>query len=122
MLNARFENATEFSISPENFPVLCQRLAQAGYFLTYTASVEQDGIYVLGDPSVGQTPKMIKSILRTTLHPPETETEHQPIPFALIVHPKEGVNWNEWPAWGGQTIAIDLADTQFDLKPGRIRL
>jgi mitogen-activated protein kinase kinase kinase len=71
---------------------------------------------------VGHTPKMIKSILRTTLHPPDNENEDQPVPFALIVHPKEGVNWDDWPSWGGQIIEIDLAETQFDLKSGRIRL
>jgi mitogen-activated protein kinase kinase kinase len=121
-LNARFENATEFSISEENFPILCQRLAQAGYFLTYTASVEQDGIYVLGDPSAGEMPKQIKSILRTTLHPPESEDPNHAIPFALIVYPKSGFNWDNWPAWGGQVIETDLADPQFEIKPGRIRL
>lgn len=122
LLNARFENATEFSIAEENFPVLCQRLALAGYYLTYTASVEQDGIYVIGDPSVGETPKQIKSILRTTLHPPENEEPDHPIPFALIVYPKTGFNWDNWPGWGGHIIETDLADPQFDIKPGRIRL
>jgi len=122
LLNARFENATEFSISPDNFPILCHRLAQAGYYLTYTASVEQDGMYVLGDPSVGEMPKQIKSILRTTLHPPENENPDNPIPFALIVYPKGGFNWDAWASWGGQIIETDLADPQFEIRPGRIRL
>jgi mitogen-activated protein kinase kinase kinase len=122
MLNARFENATEFSISENNFPILCRRLAQAGFYLTYTASVEQDGIYILGDPSIGEQPKQIKSVLRTTLHPPETETLDAQIPFALIVYPKGGFNWEAWPSWGGHIIETDLADPHFDIKPGRIRL
>jgi mitogen-activated protein kinase kinase kinase len=122
VLNARFENATEFSIPNGNFPILCQRLARAGYYLTYTASVEADGIYVLGDPLAGETPKQIKSILRTTLHPPENEDPDRPIPFALIVYPKSDFNWDEWATWSGQVIETDLADTQFEIKPGRIRL
>lgn len=122
LLNARFENATEFSISENNFPVLCERLARAGYYLTYTASVEHDGIYILGDPSIGEMPKQINSILRTTLHPPDNEDPDHPIPFALIVHPKSGYNWDEWPIWGGQIIETDLADPQFEIRPGRIRL
>jgi mitogen-activated protein kinase kinase kinase len=126
LLSVRFENATEFSISQENFPILCHRLAQAGYYLTYTASVEQDGIYILGDPSIGENPKQIKSILQTTLHPPEDEDEDEdpdhPIPFALIVYPKPDFNWDDWASWGGQVIETDLADPQFDIRPGRIRL
>lgn len=121
-LNIRFENSTEFSISQENFPLLCHRLAQAGYYLTYTASVEQDGIYILGNPSIGETPKQIKSILRTTLHPPETEDPDQPVPFALIAHPKSELNWDDWSSWGGQVIETDLAEPQFKIRPGRIRL
>lgn len=124
LLNARFENATEFSISEENFPILMSRLAQAGYYLTYTATVEADGIYVLGDPSIGEQPKQIKSILRTTLHPPESEEgdPNHSIPFALIVYPKSDFNWDAWPSWGGQIIETDLADPQFEIRPGRIRL
>lgn len=90
--------------------------------MAYTASVEADGIYVLGDPSIGENPKQIKSILRTTLHPPENEDPDHPIPFALIVCPKSGFDWDEWPSWGGQVIETDLADPQFDIRPGRIRL
>ena len=122
LLNGRFENATEFSIAPENFPTLCHRLAQSGYYLAYTASVEADGIYVLGDPSIGEAPKQIKSILRTTLHPRENEEPDRPVPFALIVYPKSGFNWDEWPSWGGHIVETDLADPQFEIKPGRIRL
>jgi mitogen-activated protein kinase kinase kinase len=106
----------------QNFPILCRRLAEAGYYLTYTASVEQDGIFILGDPGAGENPKQIKSILRTTLHPPETEEPDQPIPFALIVFPKGGFNWDEWPQWGGHITETDLVDPHFDLKEGRIRL
>jgi mitogen-activated protein kinase kinase kinase len=122
MLNARFENATEFSIPEANFPILARRLAQAGFFLTYTASVEQDGIYILGDPSMGEKSKQIKSILRTTLNPPENEAADAQVPFALIVYPSSGFNWEGWPSWGGQIIETDLADPHFDIKPGRIRL
>ena len=100
------------------------RLAQGGYYLTYTATVEADGIYVLGDPSIGLQPKLIKSILRTTLHPPELEEEdsNPSIPFALIVYPKSDFDWDAWPSWGGQIIETDLADPQFEIRPGRIRL
>ena len=100
------------------------RLAQAGYYLTYTATVEADGIYVLGDPSIGEQPKQIKSILRTTLHPPELDEEDpgHSIPFALIVCPKSEFNWDAWPSWGGRIIETDLADPQFEIRQGRIRL
>src|SRR5947207_9296083 len=30
LLNVQFENSTEFSVSQENLPLLCRRLAQAG--------------------------------------------------------------------------------------------
>jgi len=124
LLNARFENATEFSITEENFPILMSRLAEAGYYLTYTATVEADGIYVLGDPSIGQQPKQIKSILRTTLDPPELDEEDpgHSIPFALIVYPKSDFDWDTWPSCGGRIIETDLADAQFEIRPGRIRL
>ena len=67
-------------------------------------------------------PKQIKSILRTTLHPPETEDPDHPVPFALIVYPKSDFNWDDWPSWGGQVIETDLAEPQFEIRPGRIRL
>ena len=46
----------------------------------------------------------------------------QAIPFALVVYPKGGSNWDEWPQWGGHITETDLADPHFDLKEGRIRL
>jgi mitogen-activated protein kinase kinase kinase len=67
-------------------------------------------------------PKQIKSILRTTLHPPDNEDPERPIPFALIVYPPSDFNWGDWRSWGGYIIETDLADPQFEIRPGRIRL
>ena len=91
VLSARFENATDFSISMNSDSLMhfYDRLIDTGHFLVYTASFEHDGIFLLASPTLWNRPKEIAAILGTFYHEEELpETSDRP--YLLIMRPEIG--------------------------------
>lgn len=117
VLSARFENATDFSISMNSDSLMhfYDRLIDTGHFLVYTASFEHDGIFLLASPTLWNRPKEIAAILGTFYHEEELpETSDRP--YLLIMRPEAPLQW------AGRQIDADIREPNVDLKLGHLRL
>jgi mitogen-activated protein kinase kinase kinase len=114
-LSQRFENATEYSVEKTKLRGLVSCLIESGHFLVYTPSVEQEGVYLIADPSLYDQPDQIQSILRTCDHE-EIIGDDTYCSYVLVVAPQEGLPWD------GRVLNVDIREPMVDIKPGRLRL
>jgi mitogen-activated protein kinase kinase kinase len=117
VLNDRFENATDFSISMrrDGLESLYSRLIETGHFLVYTASIEHDGIFLIASPSLLNRPNDIQSILGTCYHSEETP-EDPTNPYILVLRPETPLHWD------GRQVDADIREPATDVKIGHLRL
>lgn len=117
VLSARFENATDFSISMNNESLMhfYDRLIDTGHFLVYTASFEHDGIFLLASASLWNRPAEIAAILGTFFH------EEEPLDtgdrsYVLVMRPESPLQWV------GRQIDANIREPNVDIKLGHLRL
>ncbi|BFZ57643.1 Suppressor of Sensor Kinase (SLN1) [Savitreella phatthalungensis] len=120
-LSMRFENSTEYLVdNVRAWTDLVAVLADTSHVFAYTASVEQDGMYIIVDPSLAAKPELIRDILRTCARP--TSSQEQDLDadlygqYVLVMSPPETLSWP------GQVMEISVPETSFDILPGRIWL
>ncbi|EEB08241.1 STE/STE11 protein kinase [Schizosaccharomyces japonicus yFS275] len=115
IINSKFENAAEYYIDEGNVHYFVNNLVTRGYFLAYTANLEHDGIYIIGDPSLYDNPEGVKTLL---LEFASQEIEHLAVnnSFVLIFSPKNSMVWN------GRVADVDIPDFEIDIQPGHVRL
>ncbi|WFD21295.1 mitogen-activated protein kinase kinase kinase [Malassezia caprae] len=105
---------------------LLQTLLQADYFLVYTSSFEERGIFVLAEPSLHDKPHTIQDLLfqcvRASSRPHEESTpliapeSGPPPPYLLLLTPCEPFLWT------GRVMTLTLPWIDVDLKEQRLRL
>ncbi|WFD37181.1 mitogen-activated protein kinase kinase kinase [Malassezia japonica] len=111
-----------------------QTLLHADYFLVYTSTFEERGIYVLADPSLHDQPDSIQELMFTCirqtrrvsrrrddgLHPDTpTRLRHRTRPppsYLLLLSPREPFLWT------GRVMTLPLPWINVDLKEQRLRL
>lgn len=62
-LTNRFDNSAEFSLEDVDLEAFLPALYESGHFLVYTGTFEQEGIYVVADPSLREKPHLIEHLL-----------------------------------------------------------
>ena len=118
LLGQRFENATEYGISPQHpqLQELYASLVGSGHLMIYTASsIEHEGVFLIASPTLHNRPNAINSILGTSFHA-EDALEDPSNPYILIVRPEEPFHWD------GNKMDVDMRPIITDIRPGRIRL
>lgn len=103
-----------------------QTLLQADYFLVYTSSFEERGIFVLAEPSLHDKPHTIQDLLfqcvRASSRPNEEGTpiiaseSGPPPPYLLLLAPCEPFLWT------GRVMTLTLPWIDVDLKEQRLRV
>lgn len=114
ILTNRFENSAEYILSHNQIHALHEGLVATGHFQAYTASVEHDGIIILGDPSLYERPGKVTDILRAT-YPSDANAEEGD-PYVLII------NANERFSWKGKKRNVHMHEPNLNLQKGRVRL
>lgn len=114
LLSQRFENATEYNVERDKLRPLVESLDESGHFLVLTGTIEEEGIYLIADPSLFDRPEDIKSILRTCYH--DDEARDKLCPYVLIISLHEELSWS------GRVQHLEMQEPLVDIKPGRVRL
>lgn len=124
----QFENATEYSIDTEDATELMDSLRDAGHFLVYTGSLEEERIYVLASPSLYGREHAVSTLLCSAFgkdqgvttpgipgaaQPPVIEQYDD---YIVIFTPWQDI------VWSGEVVDYDVPFTPLALKPKRLRL
>lgn len=116
----RFENSAEFHLDGVDLRAFISGLVASDHFLVYTDSFERDGIYVIGDPTLVDSPDLVKHILsRCFSNSTQTERmlELDDLPhYCLILTPRDPFVWN------GRVMRLQVSKLDFDLRDRRLRL
>ncbi|KAF3939469.1 hypothetical protein ABW19_dt0204946 [Dactylella cylindrospora] len=115
LLSQRFENATEYQVTDKSLPELLGALAESGHFLIET-NMENDGVYLIADPSLYEKPKDIQSIVRACFHEVELLRDEHSCPYVLVICPQHAFLWQ------GRCLSVEIKEPFADVKPGRLRL
>ena len=117
-LSTRFENSTDYAVEDSKaWNEIVAVLADTSHVFAYTASLEQDGLYVIVDQALAQEPAVIKDLLRARARDAVEADEADPYGrYVLIMCPPETLSWP------GQVTEVSVPETNFDVRPGRIRL
>lgn len=62
-LTNRFDNSAEYSLEDVDLEAFLPVLYDTGHFLVYTGTFEQEGVYIVADPSLRDKPDMIDRLL-----------------------------------------------------------
>ena len=118
LLSQRFENATEFNISLERRRAqeLYDALVDSHHFLIQSSITENDGVYLIGSPSLYGNPKNIQAILGTSFNSGDYIAEDPQNPYVLILRPDEPFSWH------GRKLDLIMRSPAKDIRPGRLRL
>ncbi|CCX13105.1 Similar to MAP kinase kinase kinase wis4; acc. no. O14299 [Pyronema omphalodes CBS 100304] len=117
LLSQRFENSTEYNVDRNKLRHLVPSLIQTGHFLILNDRMEQEGIYMIADPSLYDRPHQIQSILRTCYYEDaDRYTQEGLCSYVLVISVQESLIWD------GRTLPFDMKDSIVDIKPGRLRL
>ncbi|MCJ1313990.1 Suppressor of Sensor Kinase (SLN1) [Agyrium rufum] len=117
ILGQRFENATEYNINIDHFQLeeIWEALIQSGHFLVQTSDVDQERYAIIASATLFDRPNDIQSILGTSFHP-DNAMEDPSNPYVLIVRV------NQYIAWDGKRMEVNMRSPIVDVRPGRIRL
>ena len=155
-VRARLENAAEYDLrslkarpdaspiaAPDGTPLapydlhsFLQTLLHADYFLVYTSTFEERGIYVLAEPSLHDQPQVIQELMFTCIwqtrgsrgmrHPDDLLTPDTPSRarartraaprYLLLLSPREPFLWT------GRVMTLPLPWINVNLKEQRLRL
>ncbi|EPY52831.1 STE/STE11 protein kinase [Schizosaccharomyces cryophilus OY26] len=113
--NSRFQNAAEYVVHNNCLNEVVDRLSSTGHFLTYTANLERDGVFVIADASLGERPDAIKSLIASTANN-DIEYTKENNSYVLIICTKQPLLWK------GRIIKVDIPDFHSDLKDNHIRI
>lgn len=113
LLSQRFENATEYNVEKTKLRALVDSLISTGHFLVYTNNHDNEGIYLVAEPSLYERPHEIQSILRTCYQEDPSTTSFS---YVLVISPTENLLWE------GRVLNVDMIEPVMDLKPNRLRL
>ncbi|OLL22644.1 MAP kinase kinase kinase wis4 [Neolecta irregularis DAH-3] len=117
-LTPGLENALEGTI--HNLPAFIEVLQESGHFLAYTASVEQDHVYIIADSALIHETSRISKIVQSSfvVNEPREQSEDY-TPYVFLLAPVEYFNWT------GLVMDVDLnltTDTVPEVKWGDFRL
>ncbi|PKI82645.1 mitogen-activated protein kinase kinase kinase [Malassezia vespertilionis] len=131
-VRGRLENAAEYDLrslrerGAYDLSTFMQTLLKADYFLVYTGSFEEHGVYILAEPSLHNKPYMIHDLLfkcirqsrgEASTHSPESPTERwRTTHYLLLLSPRDPFLWT------GKVMTLPLPYINVSLKDQRLRL
>lgn len=126
----RFENSCEFFLGSADVKIDLGRfitaLADSGHFLIYTRTSEQNGLYMVGSPTLEDRPDLIRRML-TRCFSRSTQPDAAPddldaegpfdvVRYVLILAPRDPFIWT------GNILNISLTQNDLDMRDRRVRI
>ncbi|EJU00914.1 hypothetical protein DACRYDRAFT_67673 [Dacryopinax primogenitus] len=133
VLGQRFTNAAEYSIAHLPVDRFINALVGTGHLLVYCENYEEDGIYIIADPSLRNRPYLIHDILQRTFQPVEVGPGKQQVTdgSGLDEEDEEGASTESYLllitpgerfVWTGDVMVFDTQKQVFELAEKRVRL
>ncbi|EPX72592.1 STE/STE11 protein kinase Wis4 [Schizosaccharomyces octosporus yFS286] len=113
--NSRLQNSAEYIVHDSCLNEMVDRLSSTGHFLTYTATLERDGVFIIADASLLEAPEAIKSLAVSATNN-DLEFTKKNKSYVLILSTKQPFLWK------GRIINVDIPDFPVDLKNNHIRI
>ncbi|KIO34283.1 hypothetical protein M407DRAFT_64475 [Tulasnella calospora MUT 4182] len=136
LLLSRFGNAAEYSLEGVATTDFVNALVGTEHFLVYTEYYEPQGIYIIGDPSLYNSPDTVRQMLSRAFHVQrrspanlgvteeseagsgkqeelDADEEGQ---YLLVITPQDNF------VWSGVVLVLSMPEVQLDLEDNRARL
>ncbi|EPY50249.1 STE/STE11 protein kinase [Schizosaccharomyces cryophilus OY26] len=114
-LKSCMENSSEYVIRDDALPILIQRLCESNHVLTYTASIEHEGAYVIVPGQLENTPNVLRDVLSMTFNQNRFQYEGM-IPYVIVLSPNTSIYWT------GRVMDLDVPEVSISMAPNRVRL
>ncbi|CAB60239.2 MAP kinase kinase kinase Win1 [Schizosaccharomyces pombe] len=115
ILKAHLENSCEYVIKENSLSLLIQRLEESNHVLTYTASIEHEGAYVIVPGHLVDSPNILREVLSMTFNKGDNNFESVP-PYAVVLAPDSSICWN------GHVTDLDIPEVSISIAPNCVRL
>ncbi|EPX73260.1 STE/STE11 protein kinase Win1 [Schizosaccharomyces octosporus yFS286] len=114
-LKSCMENSSEYIIREDALSVLVQRLCESNHILTYTASIEHEGAYVIVPGQLENSPNVLREVLSMTFNQNRFQYEGL-IPYVIVISPNTSIYWT------GRVMNLDVPEVSIAIAPNRVRL